>query len=75
MKKISERRAAFLRKEIADARAWIDKCGGDLAGYVERYGTKDDPDRSGNGGEAIYQADVDTLNWWLNEARKAGVSI
>ena len=71
MKKISERRAAFLRKEIADARAWIDKCGGDLASYVDRYGTKDDPDR----GEAIYQADVDTLNWWLNEARKAGVSI
>ncbi len=42
---------------IKDQCTWMDEHGVDLAGYVERYGSKDDPVHSGNGGEAIYAAD------------------
>ena len=47
-----------LTDAILDQEQWIESCGGTLAGYVARYGAADDPGRYGNGGEAIYEADV-----------------
>ena len=53
------------RTKLVDAieqqRKWIDDCGGTLAGYIKRYGSKDDPDKYGYGGEAIYNADMAEL--------------
>jgi hypothetical protein len=46
---------------IADQRDWIESHGGSLAGYVERYGSADDPKHFGDGGELIYAADIAAL--------------
>ncbi len=46
---------------ITEQRQWIEEHGGDLAGYVARYGSRDDANHYGDGGEAIYQADIDAL--------------
>jgi len=54
-------RKAWLWREIAAQKQWIKEHGGDLAGYVERYGSKDDPEHYGDGGELIYAADVAAL--------------
>ena len=43
-------------------RNWIEDHGGDVAGYVDRYGSPGDPKCHGNGGEAIYRADVEELH-------------
>jgi hypothetical protein len=43
---------------MAEQEDWIRDHGGDLAGYVKRYGSKDDPNHFGDGGEAIFEADV-----------------
>lgn len=43
---------------VIDQAIWIRDHGGNLAGYVERYGSKDDPEHYGDGGEAIYAADL-----------------
>lgn len=59
---------------IEDQVQWIQKCGGSLAGYVARYGTATDPDRCGDGGEAIYRADMnyfEELTQNLNRAYRA----
>lgn len=41
-----------------DAQAeWMNSHGWTLAGYVARYGSKDDPEHYGDGGEAIFAAD------------------
>lgn len=45
---------------VAQSR-WIEEHGDDEAGYIARYGADDDPARSGDGGRAIYQADMDRL--------------
>lgn len=37
---------------------WIEQHGGSLPAYVQRYGSIDDAEHYGNGGEAIYAADV-----------------
>ena len=50
-----------LAQQIAEQRDWIAEHGGSLAGYVERYGSKDDPKHYGDGGELIYAADVGAL--------------
>lgn len=53
--------AIEIYREIASQRKWINDHGGDLSGYINRYG---DPDMShcyGNGGTAIYQADKQHL--------------
>lgn len=47
---------------VREQRAWIAEHGGSRAGYVARYGAATDPDRLGDGGEAIYSADVARLN-------------
>jgi hypothetical protein len=56
-----------LRKQIAEQRKWIEEHGGDLAGYVARYGRADDPKR--HGGEAIYAADTDALKELLDRLK------
>ena len=42
--------------------AWIEEHGGDLAGYINRYGDPDLDKCYGNGGTAIYKADVSELH-------------
>lgn len=54
-------RIANLTRQIAEQRKWIDHCGGTLAGYILRYGSKNDAQHLGDGGEAIYKADTDYL--------------
>lgn len=57
----AQRRNEFLQNQIAAQRRWIEEHGGDLAGYIVRYGEADDPNRHGDGGAAIYKADTDEL--------------
>lgn len=59
-----------LLKEIADQIDWIEAHGRTLAGYVARYGAADDPHKHGDGGEAIYAADVGALNMLLTYGRR-----
>lgn len=54
-------RAERIQEYIQQQEAWIQQCGGDLAGYIANYGSKNDPNHSGDGGEAIYAADVAQL--------------
>jgi len=55
------KRLAFLRKQIDEQKNWIADHGGNLAGYVMRYGSASDPKHYGDGGEAIYMADTAAL--------------
>ncbi len=50
-----------IQKEIQEQSAWIEQCGGTLMGYIHRYGSKEDLSHSGDGGEAIYEADSQSL--------------
>ena len=61
----------YWRNAVAEQVAWMEKCGGNLAGYVEKYGSKDDPEHSGNGGEAIYQADYNHLDYVTQRFNRA----
>jgi hypothetical protein len=47
---------------IAAQRQWIEDHGGNELGYVVRYGSRMDQNHYGNGGEAIYKADLDELH-------------
>lgn len=48
----------FLTREIARQKEWIKEHGGDVFGYVKRYGMLHGADGwYGDGGEAIYYAD------------------
>lgn len=49
------------RAAVAEERRWIAEHGGNRAGYIARYGSARDPEHSGDGGEAIYAADVAAL--------------
>lgn len=49
------------RNEVRNQLAWIRRCGGDLDGYIANYGSRSDPNHSGDGAEAIYKADTDEL--------------
>lgn len=40
---------------------WLQEHGKTMQGYVERYGSVNDPEHYGDGGEAIYEADVMAL--------------
>lgn len=55
------RRIAQLEREIQSQVEWIAKCGGTLEGYIKSYGSMNDAEHSGNGGEPIYQADIEHL--------------
>lgn len=54
-------RKQSLAQQIADQRKWIDEHGSNLAGYVARYGSRNDAEHYGDGGEAIYAADTEAL--------------
>lgn len=53
-------KAEWLAREIQSQKIWIREHGGDLAGYVARYGSKD-AEHFGEGGEAIFAADAEQL--------------
>jgi hypothetical protein len=55
------KRRLWLQRQIEHQKQWIVEHGGDLDGYIERYGRADDPKHYGAGGEAIYKADTDNL--------------
>lgn len=59
-----------LFERLAAQFQWIDKCGGDEAGYVKRYGAASDPQHYGSGGEAIFKADHDALIKLIEEASR-----
>lgn len=50
-----------IQAAIANQRKWMMQCGGTLQGYIKNYGSKDDPHHVGDGGEAIYRADLQYL--------------
>jgi hypothetical protein len=50
-----------IQQAIQEQINWIHAHGRDLNGYVDKYGKADDPNKYGNGGEAIYEADVAEL--------------
>ena len=54
-------RVSDARRRVLEQLLWIEEHGSDLAGYVVRYGRADDPNRYGEGGEAIYRADMADL--------------
>lgn len=49
------------REAVEEQRRWIQMCGGDKLGYVIRYGSANDPNHFGDGGEAIFDADFAEL--------------
>jgi len=65
------------RRRVVQALYWIENHGADLDGYVARYGSANDPDRYGDGGEAIYAADLgayrEALDDYWTAIRKYGV--
>ena len=48
-------------RRVKELRSRMDQCGGNLDGYVARYGSSYSPDQFGMGGEIIYQADIQEL--------------
>lgn len=52
---------------VNEQEEWIEECGGDLEGYVRKYGSINDPEHYGDGGEAIYQADLDALTTYVSQ--------
>jgi hypothetical protein len=52
---------AFYREQVARQKEWIEEHGGSLSGYCLRYGEAKDADKFGDGGEAIYAADMAAL--------------
>ena len=50
------------RQAVRDQVSWMKSCGGDLAGYIDRYGSSSEPGHYGDGGEAIYAADLTCLS-------------
>jgi hypothetical protein len=59
-------RQARLEEMVADQEKWIKDCGGTLQGYIEAYGDPGVPRKNGkpmagNGGTAIYNADIAQL--------------
>jgi hypothetical protein len=54
---------------VADQEEWIEDHGGDIAGYVARYGSIADKQHHGNGGEAIYASDIAYLDRLVAEVQ------
>lgn len=50
-----------LERRLQAERDWIVRHGGSLHGYILRYGSKHDAEHFGDGGEAIYAADMAAL--------------
>ena len=68
-------RREFWTSQVGQQRQWMQDHGGDVAGYIERYGFVDDPRRYGEGGVAIYRADYEYLDLCLTKARKLGATV
>ena len=54
---MNKKNATFWIKERDSQRKWFANHGGNLAAYVERYGSIGDEEYYGQGGEAIFKAD------------------
>lgn len=48
-------------RAVEEQHEWIQAHGGDIGGYIARYGSVSDPDHYGDGGENIYAADIQRL--------------
>lgn len=59
---VADQLACQLRKQIAEQKKWIAEHGGDLGGYIKRYGVPGTEHCYGNGGNAIYHADINELH-------------
>jgi hypothetical protein len=66
---MNKKSAKFWIKERDSQRKWFSDHGSSLYAYVERYGSADNEEYYGNGGEAIYKADRDALD----DAEKNGL--
>lgn len=64
------RRERALRK-LAEERQWMEEHGGSETGYVHRYGSANDAEHYGDGGEAIFAADFAALKRAEEEALDA----
>lgn len=51
-------RAQQVERAIAEQVQWMTRCGADRAGYIRTYGSINDLEHVGDGGEAIYEADA-----------------
>lgn len=49
------------RRQLTEQRNWIADHGATLDAYVDRYGEADDSNKYGNGGSAIFAADMGEL--------------
>ena len=59
---MNKKSAKFWIKERDSQRRWFHDHGSSLWAYVERYGSADDEEYYGEGGEAIYKADKNALD-------------
>ena len=59
---MNKKSAKFWIKKRDSQRKWFADHGSSLYAYVERYGSVDDEEYYGDGGEAIYKADKDALD-------------
>ena len=49
-------KADYWLKRVSDQRKWVEEHGGDVAGYVERYGSENDTRHYGaGGGKSFYR--------------------
>jgi len=56
-----DRQRELAIKLVNEQHDWIRDHGGDIGGYIARYGSVTDPDHVGDGGENIYAADIHRL--------------
>jgi hypothetical protein len=61
MTRMTRKDARFWVRKADDERKWLETHGGCLSAYVERYGAATDPEKYGDGGEAIYAADKNAV--------------
>ncbi len=53
----------------AEQRRWIEEHGGNLSGYIARYGSAQDENHYGDGGELIYAADKAALEKLMQDEK------
>lgn len=60
-----------IQKQIQEQKSWIEQCGGNLTGYLKKYGdASKDREFYGDGGLAIFNADVSHLRWLESHSRR-----
>lgn len=78
MKTINKKQELMIRllNEINEQKDWIHQSGGNLLGYLRRYGdAAKDKTFCGNGGRAIYDADITALRKLQKELDKLNESL